>query len=292
MIALHIIFACILVYLCIVCLNKYIILFPNVSYLNFSSLYLSIIFTIVGVCIGALIYRVSLSKKLPSGYKLKDYMTLSIEIIVVTLLISIYVTFIFMENNLEKAIIFVFTVFGMPVFFLMIPVISIFSILKKEGKIFIFSGINLLLFYVFLIVVEGVIYPTVRFGTTNFHEMILFFILFLVSVELGLKILNFDSMIKRITNNKTYSNSILLNGFNRVFNKYILVLSLFILLSYFSTLFFIQADFLSSFGENLGFKIGSIQSVILFTIVAIAITLFFWFYGNEEKKKLNETIEK
>ena len=283
---LHVIFACLLVYLCIIFLKNYLLLFPNFSYFNLTPLYLSVILTILGVSIGAIVYKISLSKRLPSGYKSKDYMIMAFEIIIVTLLISIYLTYALVENNLEKAVYFVFTVIGMPILFIMVPVISIYSILKKELKIFILSGINFLSFYIFIIIAEGLIDGSRKFSPVNYHETLLFFIIFMILIELGLRIISFESIIERITQDRQYINKKLIAGFNRVFNKYILVLFTFILLSYFITQFFVQIESFSIILENFGLQMGSIQSIILFTGLAILITLFFWFYGPKEKRNI------
>ena len=280
---LQIILILILSYLCIELLEGFIDLFPNVIFVNFSKLIVSILITITGICLGAIIYKLSFSKKLPKKYGSKEYMTLTIEIISIVLLISMYLSYIFVEKDLEKAIIFVFTTIGIPIFFLIMPVISIFSILKKELKLFILSSLNLLSFYIFLIISKGLIDETKKFRFGNYHEIILFFILLLIFIEMGIKILDFDSIIKRTTQNRTYINDSVLNGFNSLLNKYVIFLAIFIILSYFTTLFVIQADFLSNIGENIGLKIGSIQNIILFTALAIFVPLFFWFHGTKEK---------
>ncbi len=260
-------------------------LFP-ISFIDLPYWIISSILTIIGISLGALIYKISFSKKLPSNYGTKEYMTLAVEIILIALLISTYISYLFLEKNLEKAITFVITTIGMPVFFLMIPIVSIFSILKKEVKTFLFSSLNLLSFYIFLIITEGLIDATKKFTLINSNELVIFFILFLIFVEMGLKILDFDSIIKRITQNRTYTNISLLNGFNKLINKYIMFLAIFVLASYLFTLFVIQTDFFYKTGEKIGLTIGSIQSIILFTTVAIIIPLFFWFHGPKKSEKL------
>jgi len=256
-------------------------LFP-ISFIDFPNWMIATILTIIGISLGTLIYKLSFSKKLPSDYGTKEYMTLSVEIISIALLISIYISYIFLENNLEKAITFVFTTMGAPVFFLMIPIISIFSILKKEFKAFLFSSLNLLSFYLFLIIAEGLTDETKKFTLRNSNELVIFFILFLLFVEMGLKILDFDSILKRITQNRTYTNISILNGFNKLLNKYIMFLAIFVLISYIFTLFVIRTEFLYK-TLDIGLEIGSIQSIILFTVLAILIPLFFWFHGPKEK---------
>jgi len=95
-------------------------------------------------------------------------------------------------------------------------------------------------------------------------------------------------MVTKITQNRTYNNDDLLRGFNRVFNKYILYIAVFVLLSYLVTYAIFQTNILSELGANLGLKIGSMESIILFTVLAIAGPLLFWFYFSNEREKISQ----
>jgi hypothetical protein len=192
-----------------------------------------------------------------------------------------------MNGDIHKAISFVFGVIGISIFFVFIPIIGFYSILKKETKMFLFAGVELLFFYLFLIISPNLINIQMDFISYSFTELILFFVLFLIYFEVGLKSLNFDFMVVKITQNRTYANDELLTGFNRVFNKYLLYMVIFIFLSYLITYALFQTNILSEFGANLGLKMGSMESIILFTTLAIAGPLLLWLYFSNEEQKNN-----
>lgn len=229
-----------------------------------------------------MIYKISLSNRLPSGYKSKDYLIMFTQIITVILLISIYVSYMLIDSNIQRAIIFGFTIVGIPSFFFIIPIISVYSILKKEKIIFIISGLMILIFYFCLILFETLLNT---YKIASYQKIILFFILSLIFIELGLKVLNFDSMKKRITQNMYYNNNIL-NKFNKTFNKNLIFLGIFVGLSFLVTYVFIEITIFSDIG-NIGLKTGSVEATIFFTIFAIITPLFLWFFCSNDKRKIS-----
>ena len=140
-----------------------------------------------------------------------------------------------------------------------------------------------------------IIYPSPEYLISNsinpisdiFLNIIIFFVLFLIYFEIGLKALSFDLMVTKITQNRTYDNDDLLKGFNKVFNKYVVNMIVFVLLSFLISYILFQTNYLSEFSGNLGLKMGAMESIILFTILAIAGPLIIWFYFSNEEEKIN-----
>ena len=268
-------------------LKNYIQIFGILNYIDFSPWIISIAITSSGCAIGVLLYFVSKSKKLPKKYNAKDYAVITSQITLAILLMTLYASFILMNGNLQIAINFAFGVVGGLIYFTFVPIISFYSILKKEKKMFLFSGIELLMFYLVLVISSNLTNIQLNFISNSSLELILIFVLFLIYFEVGLKSLTFDIMINKITQNKTYENENSLQGFNKVFNKYILFISIFVILSFLFSYILYQTNFLSDISKNLGLKIGSMESLIIFTILVLIGPLVYWAYFSNEGKSIN-----
>ncbi len=229
---------------------------------------------------GFLVYTLSKSKKIPSSYKTKDFLLIITEILSVFFLISFYISFISMKSTLEEKIIFVSSGIIIPITFA-ISMSSIFLwILIKNEKKFFYSSMSILFSYIFLVISSGLFDANKKFISSNNYELIIFLIMYLVLMELGLKTINFEHMIKKIIKDRKYINKDIIRGMNKLFNKNISFIFIFafisILIAYIITH---NKNFLDFIQINI--NTGTIGNILLFTIITVSIPLFLLSYMNK-----------
>ena len=200
---------------------------------------------------------------------------------------AVFSSYLFKGQNLESNIYTVLFIIEVPFFFSLIPMIGIYSIFKKAKKTFLISALMIIFFLLLLISIKLLNISTYSFSINNLFLTILSFIISIIYLELGMKTTDFDLIVNRITNNKKHKNESLLIGFNTMLNKYLLIISILFLLSFLFTFIFVNTEILSNIFE-FGFKTGSIENIILFTIILILIPISFWFFSMDLPKKVEK----
>ena len=141
--------------------------------INISSFYLALILSIIGIALGFLFYGISLLKS-----SLKATITIGVMGAILLLIVITY--FLFGLNALIDLFILLLKI-G---FFLMmctIPIIGVFSILKKQRNILISSGAGILFFFFFMIILSKLNSDfAVPFYSENQITMLLLFFLILL----------------------------------------------------------------------------------------------------------------
>ncbi len=197
---------------------------------------------------------------------------------------AIFSSYLFKGQNLESNIYSVLFIIEVPFFFLLISIISIYSILKKAKKTFIISSLMIIFFLLLLTSIKILNISNYIFSFNEIFLTVLSFIISIIYLELGMKTTDFDLVLNRITNNKKHLNESSLNGFNSMLNKYLLIITMLFLISFPLTFIFINTEILPNI-VDIGFKTGSIENIMIFTIIFILIPISFWFFSIEFPKK-------
>lgn len=243
---------------------------------DFSATYLSIILSVIGLLLGFGFYYLSFLND-----KNKLYFSLFAFFTIVVLIISSYL--LFGLDGLKYLGIIGF-------FFVMsaVPLISVYSILKNQKIVFYASAIGLMVFYFILILLAKVKPDTmVPFYYENQIELLLlFFMSFIFFLDIGSNSIYFTSVLSKITPNESVDNQ-MLSRFNIVVNKYILQISIFLLLCYLGSIVLLWNTHLINFEEILGLNLSSAYGVILLATFTLVGSLIFWYMIPREKNKSN-----
>jgi len=244
--------------------------------INFSSAYLSIILSSIGVALGIVFYFLT---NLKSNTKF-IISIISTRVLVMVVLIAYIFGGILALQYLG--------VIGF--FFLMstIALISVYAILKNQKMVFFSSALGLMFFYFILILLSKAKPDTfIPFYTDEQVELLLlFFILFIFYIELGSISIYFKNVIKKMTPNQEID-ELMIKRFNKVFNRYVFFISIFLITSYLITLMLLlNANFIE-INEIMGINLSSAYGVILLVSFTFLGAILFWILIPREKTTNN-----
>ena len=115
-------------------------------------------------------------------------------------------------------------------------------------------------------------------------KLLLFFILFLMYLELGVNLTYFNSMIRKMTPTE-YIDEVMLARFNQVVNRYLIQVPAALILVYLiSIIFFWNSDLISTH-ELMGIRLTSGFGIFLLVIFSILGSFLFWYLIPHEKTK-------
>jgi len=244
--------------------------------INFSSAYLSIILSSIGVALGIVFYFLT---NLKSNTKFIISIISTIVLVMVVLIGYIFGGILALQY---------LGVIGF--FFLMstIALISVYAILKNQKMVFFSSALGLMFFYFILILLSKAKPDTfIPFYTDEQVELLLlFFILFIFYIELGSISIYFKNVIKKMTPNQEID-ELMIKRFNKVFNRYVFFISIFLITSYLITLMLLlNANFIE-INEIMGINLSSAYGVILLVSFTFLGAILFWILIPREKTTNN-----
>ena len=244
--------------------------------INFSSAYLSIILSSIGVALGIVFYFLS---NLKSNTKFIISIISTIVLVMVVLIGYIFGGILALQY---------LGVIGF--FFLMstIALISVYAILKNQKMVFFSSALGLMFFYFILILLSKAKPDTfIPFYTDEQVELLLlFFILFIFYIELGSISIYFKNVVKKMTPNQEID-ELMIKRFNKVFNRYVFFISIFLITSYLITLMLLlNANFIE-INEIMGINLSSAYGVILLVSFTFLGAILFWILIPREKTTNN-----
>lgn len=247
--------------------------------INYSSFYISLILSIIGIGLGFLFYGGSLLKSSIKSYIVIGTLGAILLLILLTYLVAGVSALIELFVLLAK----------IGFFFLLctIPLIGVYSILKRQRNVILSSGAGILFFFFFVIILSKANSNfVVPFYSANQIEiLLLFFLLFICFLELGVTSIYFGSVINKMAPNEDSDETMLLR-FNRVFNRYLIQISIILVLCYVLSLFIVWYSKDISSGEFMGINLSSGSGVFLLVLFTIIGAFVFWYLIPHEKTEV------
>jgi hypothetical protein len=166
---------------------------------------------------------------------------------------------------------------------------AVYGMLKKQRSLLMVSGAGILFFF-FLVVLlskgqNDSLLPL--YSENQVPLLMLFFILFLCFLELGSTSIFFKSAVDKMTLNKDNDEKLFLR-FNRVSNRYIVYISLVLILCYVLSMFILWEkgyELLFNSEGILGVGFGSVFGILFLTVLTVVGAFIFWYLVPREKTK-------
>ena len=244
--------------------------------INLSSFYIAIVLSIVGIALGFLFYGVSLLRS-----SVKATITIGI---MGTILLLILITYLLYGLSVLVELFIYLLKIGFFLFMCVIPIIGVYSILKKQSNVLNSAGAGILFFFFFVIILSK-LNPTFSapfYSENQIAMLLLFFLLFICFLEFGASSIYFGSAVKKMVPNEDNDESMLLR-FNRVFNRYLIQISSVLGLCYVISLLLVWYRSDIGFKELFGVNLSSSEGIFLLIIFVIAGAFIFWYLIPRER---------
>lgn len=265
----QIIYLLLLICLYTLSLEGFIHIFKLMLGINIDTFYLTLSLSVVGASLGFVFYALSLLNT-----KVKRYIMVGVPAFISLMLVCIL--FLFELSVFIEFVILLFKI-GFVLMLCSLSLIGCYGLLKKHRTSILAAGVAILFFLFFTkLLLTGVDYAL---SINQFGILLLFFILFICYLELGMASIYYSLLIEKILPNKDDGNGFLLKRFNSVFNKYLAVTSIVLLLCYFFTRFIVFfSDNVRSVSslEAFGIDPGSIFGTWFFVLLIIFGAFMFW----------------
>lgn len=240
--------------------------------ISFSAIYLSIILSLVGVVLGLLFYFLSFLKS-----KVKIYISITTTIIILLIILIAYLLAGIFGLQFLGLIGFLFIISS-------VPLVSVYSLLKKQKITFLASGIGIMFFYVFIVILgklkEGTMVPL--YTPYQIELLLLFFVLFLCFLELGSISIYFNNSVDKMMPNKEIDYAAL-SRFNIVINRYIFHIVLLLILCYVCTILLFWNTSYIGIGDFIGINLSSAYGVLVLVTLSVVSAFVFWLLIPREK---------
>jgi len=244
---------------------------------------LALFISLLGIGLGSALYYST--KYLP--LHIRRYLKISLFTVYPLILLITYLVF-------DLSTFFGLIVFIVKVIFIVLlssmALLITYGILKKSNITIVAPGFGMIFLYFLIRGISGE-FPIDVEGLWLF---ILFFILFLLFLELATMSVNFSCMVEKITPHKT-ENLFLLERFTRVFHAYFLYLSVALILCGVVTagIVLLKDFFLSSNSVIImGLNLRSLSGLYLFVVFTIIGVLLFWLLVPMKKNGLRLGLNK
>ena len=238
--------------------------------INLSSFYIAIVLSSVGIALGFLFYGISLLK---SSVKA----TITIGVMGSILLLILITYLLYGLSALVELFIYLLKI-GFFLLMCVMPIIGVYSILKKQSNVLNSAGIGILFFFFFVIILSK-INPTFSapfYSENQIAMLLLFFLLFICFLEFGASSIYFGSVVKKMIPNEDNDESMLLR-LNRVINRYLIQISGVLGLCYIISLLLVWYRSDIGFTEFLGLSLNSSEGLFLLIILKLLLTIILYF---------------
>ena len=248
--------------------------------INISSFYIAIILSSVGIVLGFLFYAISLLKS-----SLKATITIGI---MGTILLLILITYLLYGLSALVELFIYLLKIGFFLLMCVMPIIGVYSILKKQSNVLKSAGIGILFFFFFVIILSKInpVFSAPFYTENQIALLLLFFLLFICFLEFGASSIYFGSVVKKMIPNEGIDESILLR-LNRVINRYFIQISGVLGLCYIISLLLIWYRNNIGFTEFFGLSLNSSEGLFLLIIFVIVGAFIFWYLIPREKTDIS-----
>jgi len=270
-----------LLWLYAVALQGLVEIFSPLLGFDYDPLYLSFIFSVVGIGLGLLFYAISLLKP-----AIKRYIKIGIPAVICLLLIG---TLIGGGIPAFAELFILFVKIGFGLMLCAVPLTGAYGLFKKQRTHILTAGIGTLFFFFFTKILLG----EFVFSVSQIELFLLFFILFICFLELGSTSTFFSSIIDKMTPHEE-GDETMLSRFSTVFNRYLVYTFIMLFFCYVITFVFFTSDgytILFSSAEIMNIDLSSIYGIWLLVIIAIIGALIFWYLIPREKTTPSEKQE-
>ena len=250
---------------------------------NFDLSLISFIISLTGIVLGLFFHKIVMLNR-----TVKNYIIVTIPAFVLILIISTYL----IAGFTGLVDLFVLLLRVMIIFFMsIIPLAAVYGMLSKQKNLMLVSGLGIVFFLFLMIILSKVKTDNLLpfYTEVQLPVLILLFVMFLAFMELGLASIFFKSSLDKMTSSNTTNEHVL--RLSRVFNRYLVYISLTIGLCYFLSMFvlwFSGYGLLLNSDGFLGVDFSSVYGVLFLTVVILAGALLFWYLLPREKVDISD----
>jgi len=240
-----------------------------------SPLYLSFLLSAIGIGLGFLFYVLSTLPKSTKKIIILGIPTANLLIVLIIYavlgVIAVYDFFIIIGKILFCLIMSSTSLFGT------------YGLIKRQKNTIITTGFGILFFFFFTKIVLDTSFSVL----TSLELVLLFFILFITNIEMGLNSLYFrDALTKMMPN--PHPDDAMLFRFNQVFNRYLIHVSVILLICYTGSLLILKYS--SPFvdvtgGELMSIPFGTVYGMWILIAITVLCAFLLWFLIPKEKTK-------
>jgi hypothetical protein len=268
----------ILIWIYSVSVVGFLYVFSEILGLSTPAFELSIFLSLFGVGLGFIFYGLSYLKT-----QIKNYAVFGIMGVIFLIILITYASF-----GLSVLIELLLLLIKIGFFLSMcsVPIIGVYAIMKKQKNALFSSAIGILFLYFFILIMSRVIpvFTVPFYSSGEILFLLLFFILFIMYLELGINIIYFSSVIRKMSPTKEID-EFMFTRFNYIVNRYLLQVPLVLILVYIISVFFFWNSEIISSEELFGIRLNSGIGIFLLVIFAIAGTFISWYLIPREKTK-------
>ncbi len=244
--------------------------------LDYSSAYFSIVISSIGAGLGVLFYVLSFLK-----HQIKIYIV-SITMTVILFLVPLSYIISGLHGLAFLAVVGFFFIMSA------VPIVSVYSLLKSQKPVFLASAAGIMIFYFVIILLAKAKPDTLVpfYSDSQVELLLLFFISFICFIELGVTSMYFKSVKNKMTPNENIDET-MLSRFNSVSNRYLIYMSIFLVLCYTITIILLWNANYIKIDEFMGITLNSAYGVILLVTFTVIGAFLFWLLIPREKIKNN-----
>jgi hypothetical protein len=258
-----------------------LLMVPTASFLGLSQEFisrflLSFVFAIVGVMLGFLYVLV-----IRLSHQTQRYLRIVIFTSYPLLLCITYLAF-GLREFFEVCVFLLKVMFGF--ILCLMPMTVTYGIIKKNKSAVIAPSLGIILFFFFSVSFAGE--GSLTITSENIWLFILFFILYLLFIELSLTMIDFSLMVDKLAP-QNIANSFLLQRFTLVLHSYYRFLGVMIIGGFLATggvYLFKELLVSSNPVDFLGIQIDSLVGIVFFVMITVLGVLLFWFFSPRKKQ--------
>jgi len=269
----------ILIFIYSISVMGFLYVFSDMMGLNTPARELSVFLSLFGIGLGFIFYGLSFLKT-----QIKNYVVFGIMGIIFLIILITYLSVgLLVLADLMLLLIKIGFFLGM----CSVPIVGVFAILKKQKNAIFSSTFGILFLFFFTLFLSRFIpvFSVPFYSSGEIPQLLLFFILILMYLELGVNQIYFSSVIRKMSPTVNID-EVMFARFNRIFNRYVYQVPTALILVYLlSVIFFWNSDFLVT-EELLGVKLTSGFGIFLLVIFAITGSFLFWCLIPREKTKI------
>jgi len=269
----------ILIWIYAVSVMGFLYVFSDLIGLSTPPMELSFLLALFGVGLGFIFYGLSFLKT-----QIKNYAILGTMGIIFLMILITYISFGI--STLSDLLLLLLKI-GLFLSICSVPIVGVYGIMKKQKNAIITSATGILFLYFFILILSKIlaVFTVPFYSGEEILKLLLFFIFFIMYLELGINLIYFDSVIRKMSPTKE-TDEFMFARFNQVVNRYLLQVPTVLMLVYIiSLMFFWNSDFFSTH-EFFGVSLTSGFGIFLLVILTIAGTFLFWYLIPREKTKV------
>ena len=269
----------ILIWIYAISVTGFLYVFSDLIGLSTSPMELSFLLALFGVGLGFIFYGLSFLKTQIKNYAILGTMGL--------IFLMILITYISFGISTLSELLLLLLKIGFFLSMCSVPIVGVYGIMIKQKNAIKTSATGILFLYFFILILSKItsVFAVPFYSVEEILKLLLFFIFFIIYLELGVNLIYFDSVMRKMSPTQD-NDEFMFARFNQVVNRYLLQVPTVLMLVYIiSLMFFWNSDFFSTH-ELFGVSLTSGFGIFLLIVLTVAGTFLFWYLIPREKTKV------